>query len=311
MKRRDFLAGAMAMGIMTAGSALGSPDPKPPLETLTEGMAGLGDELEDISEGLVSIFQEKMVNDIYLLRLDGTLEQIDKVPEGKVHLKTYGIDGGFVPPLKTYLTRNQVGYSLRHNDDVILLDAGAKTILKDKEILENADAMLLSHIHLDHIIHIWQIAENMPAGTPIYSPSRISGLNNLKIVGPRSHQKIKSFHIEKSLTMHSIVNYAYKIHVGGKTICYTGDANYTKGLGNFCKDSDLILTECTHNDKNFDLIDSHMSPDEVIKLAYRAQPRLMLMSHFKYVTPEKAEELVKEEFQNVMSAKPGMTIVIE
>lgn len=308
MKRRDLLKVALAASFVSL-SALNSGGENPKeevsaLEVITKGIDSLG-------EGVVSIFQPEITKDIYALTPEGNIRKVEEEPQG-LKLNIYGIDGSFIPPLKTYLkralTRNQIGYAVQNVEDVLILDAGAKLILEDEEVLKKADAILLSHIHPDHILYFWNIQKKIDKNAEIYSPTRVPNAPNLS---KRIPDAIKSFKIEHTKTMHSALNFAYKIKAGKKVICYTGDMNYTDKVAEFCRGSDILLTELTNSNWNLDITQTHMSPREVIKLAKKAKPKLLVLTHFNHVDPDDCEAIVKKEFPNVIAAKPGMTFVIE
>jgi len=42
---------------------------------------------------------------------------------------------------------------------------------------------------------------------------------------------------------------AYRVEVGGKVVCYTGDGEYTDALGELVADADLVVAECYFYDK--------------------------------------------------------------
>lgn len=303
MNRRDFFRyGSLTLCALLGTNANANENPKD-LESLTEG-------LRRLSSSVSSIFQPEATNSIYLLRRNGQLEKLEEKVPGLM-LKIYGIDGSIIPPVKRYfnknrLATNQVGYALEYGNSSLILDCGAKLALDDEEMLKKAKAIMLSHIHPDHIIHFWQIQKK--AGYPMaYSPNILPSATITKEIP----KMIDQFEIKYTKTMHSIKTYAYKFKVDNKVICYTGDANYTNKLAEFCKGSDLLLSELTYDDKKLNFIDSHMGPKEVIRLAKKAKPRLLVLTHFKHLSPEDSERIVKKEFPSTISARPGFSFIIE
>ena len=83
---------------------------------------------------------------------------------------------------------------------------------------------------------------------------------------------------------------AFKIEQKKKTIVYSGDTGYTEELkerlGNFARNADLFILECAIPDKYPP--EAHLNPTHVGKIAEKANPKKLLLTHF-YPPTEKED----------------------
>lgn len=228
-------------------------------------------------------------------------------------IKFYGVRGGFLRPTRQYLTRNLISATIRDGEDILLMDAGSNKILND-ENLGKIRNILLTHTHLDHVLHLGRILKKMEQRPRIYSPQRLPQRiklesRNFDLIKEIPHT-ISSFEVEHLKTKHARLCYAYKISKGGKSVCFTGDTKYFKELAEFCKGTDMLICESTLADSNKlrAYIRGHMRPAGVRKLAKAAQPKLLVLTHFNKLAPNEFLEEVRKGFPDTIYAYEGLEL---
>jgi ribonuclease BN (tRNA processing enzyme) len=78
-------------------------------------------------------------------------------------------------------------------------------------------------------------------------------------------------------TPHTAESLAYRIDVGPRSFCYTGDTGPSAELAAFAVGVDALLVECSLPDGQG--ISMHLTPSQVAELARSARPRRLLITH--------------------------------
>ncbi len=206
--------------------------------------------------------------------------------------------------------RSSSAYWIETENGSILLDCSASAIHRmAQEHLDwaNLDSIWISHFHLDHVGGLAPFL----FGTK-HAPDTQKRKKPLKIFGAKGLQKlIKSFDeageynlfkqpfpveitevepLEKfeilpeteavSLdTPHTDESRAIHIRTRtGKTLVYTADTGFTKTLGAFARNVDLLVMECSFFQNK--PVEKHLELAEAMHLVRYAKPKKAILSHF-------------------------------
>lgn len=234
--------------------------------------------------------------------------------------------------------RNAPGYFLKIGKKNILIDSGSG-ILRQMKIANidytKLDYMIYSHNHPDHISDLMAILQSILVTSKFIGPLRKKQLTLLGTTGfrkiyqdirasqeiPREpyHVNIKilkdinrlnDFKIETIKVYHSDNSFAFKFIYKDKVFVYTGDADYSEKLIKFCKNADLLVTDCSF--PNQKKMKGHMIAGECGLLAQKANVKKLVLSHLypiceKYNIKKQAQ---KKYQRPVIIAKDLMKIKI-
>jgi ribonuclease BN (tRNA processing enzyme) len=220
--------------------------------------------------------------------------------------------GTCVPSLK----RNAPGYYLEADECRILVDCGSGTLLqleKAGRSYKDIDAVFITHRHPDHFADLIPLIHALLA-TPKFKREKA-----LFIIGPKefleyyhktaspifsrlrdfSIQLIEAydkldfscFHIFTTKTIHSKGSIAYRFEYNGKSIVFTGDADYDPGIIGLAQHADLLIADCSfpHSQK----AKGHLSARECGLVAQKAEVKRLLLSHL-YPADTPDSERIKE-----------------
>ena len=202
--------------------------------------------------------------------------------------------------------RSMSGYAVFRPDFFILLDCGSGVIRRALEAglpILHVDAILFSHLHLDHIADLpallWALdgEGRQRADRPLrlFGPpgfgnffARLSDIygkwidrlpmpifihevqNERFALGPWQIAALPMFH--------GIPANGYRLEVDGKILAYTGDTGSCDEITALARRADWLIIECSFPDEQ--AMPTHLTPGEVGKLAATAECRRVLLTHF-------------------------------
>lgn len=202
------------------------------------------------------------------------------------------------------------GYLIEHEDTKILLDCGngvLSNLLKVCEV-EQLDAIILSHLHPDHISDLFVFRYALwPKGKkiPVYAPSSpIEEFERLHYdkayemypIEEHLQMNIGSLSISFSELKHLLQNYGICIEVEGKKFIYTGDTQYDEKVIDFAKDADMLLIECGVLERDLESNTPHLSAKQACKIGKESKAKKLLLTHFhpKYRVDEYIIETINQ-----------------
>jgi ribonuclease BN (tRNA processing enzyme) len=236
--------------------------------------------------------------------------------------------------------RSASGYWLETESGSLLLDCSASAIHRmAQENLDwaNLDAVWISHFHLDHVgglapflFGIRNASEMRERKKPlkIFGAKGLERLvkafdavNEYKLfkqpfpVEIREVEPLENFEILKGFeaialkTPHTDESLAVHLRHNEKTLVYTADTGFTMTLGDFARNADLLLIECSfYKDKS---TEKHLELTEAMHLIRYAEPKRAMLTH---LYPEwDAVDLVAEAGKfslpcEVIEAKDGLRL---
>ena len=193
------------------------------------------------------------------------------------------------------------GYLIEDGTTKIVLDFGNGVLSRLQKFIdiEEIDAIILSHLHSDHMSDIMILRYavdikitrgHMKKGIDVYAPSmpaedfeRMRYKEALNLIPIDDQKKIKIGGLEISFERmeHCCEDYAICITSKGKKFVYSGDTSPNEALVEFAKAADLFLCEAgllERDEKSMRA--THLTAKEAGDIAGRAGVKRLLLTHF-------------------------------
>jgi Metal-dependent hydrolases of the beta-lactamase superfamily III len=198
-------------------------------------------------------------------------------------------------------------YLVEYDDTRILLDAGNGSLanLQKKTGIGTLDAIILSHLHSDHIsdLLVMRYAVQIKKYTPIplYLPATpqetyglLAGDKAFKpqVLADGEMLRIGEATISFKRMTHPVESHAIKITCQDKTLVYSGDTNLNDDLAGFAAGADLLVCDTQFNNKNLFSGAPHLSAAQAAQIAAQAGVKKLLLSH---INPEQDESTLLQE----------------
>lgn len=206
------------------------------------------------------------------------------------------------------------GYLLEtSNGKHLLIDCGSGVMAKLAQYLPayQLEALLLSHLHHDHItdvftlqyaLHLHQLHGQRSEPLPVYAPPepvswweklRFGTTMELRAIDSQSTINIGDVSIEMHRTDHGIPCYAMEITDGTHTILYGADSGTETEWEAMCREPDLFICEATFLESQIPENDvPHLSARQAAEAAERIRAKALLLTH---LYPGNDPEAVKRE----------------
>lgn len=233
----------------------------------------------------------------------------------------------------TFPTDQQLVSVTIHSDRTsLLIDAGSTRIFHQLDLVCQLNAILLTHMHLDHCamapslvlarIKTMRLDYNKQ-DCPIYAPQPIDAVMGMVgltedyyVWSDQLPEMIGDIQVNSSKVDHRGENScAYCFQHGNHRIVMTGDASYSPALAEFVAGADLLICECTDADHNQSHADywGHMTPQNVARLVQESRPRHTVLYHLTDLTHQAAEAAVLSHLEtpyHVTGARDEMEILV-
>ena len=182
-------------------------------------------------------------------------------------------------------------YLLEHQGHVILMDCGSGAVkaLQALGMLHKVEAVLLSHLHFDHISDLLMMQYALSAAqTPlhVYAPAKPENVWQLLSAQPNfvMHEvddamtmNICGFQVKTCRGVHPVPSVAYRVN---GVFTYTGDTNECAPMVEFIKGSRVLLADCGVNEADWTPQKPHLSPERAGRLAAQAGVKCLILTHF-------------------------------
>lgn len=186
------------------------------------------------------------------------------------------------------------GYLLESDsgNTTVLLDCGTGVLarLMQHIKLDRLDAVILSHLHFDHMsdmLPMHYALQFNPRKRPlnVYAPAQPAGVRallsgNSVDVWPMRETTIGEMKISFCPVRHPVETYAVSVECDGARFVYTGDSNTDFALELFCDSADMILADAGLSSADYGEEKPHLSAELCGKLAKDTGAKRLLLTHF-------------------------------
>lgn len=224
------------------------------------------------------------------------------------------------------------GYLLEANGTKVLIDCGNGVLsrLQSYAAIEELDAIILSHLHFDHIADIFPLkyaletkqALGQPIGrkrlvfpaTPAHIASEFAdaGVFDIRTIVEGMELTINDIRFAFTGMTHLIESYAITVEYAGKKLVYSGDTGMNTRLAEVARNADLFLCESTFaSDDDKASNNHHLSAANAGRVAHQAQARQLLLTHLWYEEDEaRYIHYAQQHFARSITAQERKTYVV-
>ncbi len=203
-------------------------------------------------------------------------------------------------------------YLLTHNGKNIVIDMGCGSLTKLLGLIRPSqiDALVLSHLHADHMGDVLTLRYALDASKkmgqrtaplPCYLPAepetesgliRSHGMIDAHTIEDGMRTNICELDVSFSLMPHPVPSYAMRFEADGKAFVFSGDTRETDKLAPFAHGADLLLMEAAFLSRDKAPGAPHVNAVEAGAIALDAQVKRMLVTH---IFPEYNENDILNE----------------
>lgn len=204
-------------------------------------------------------------------------------------------------------------YLLQSDRHGLLLDFGTGALAALPRYVSYAalDAVILSHLHFDHMSDILPMVYALQfhprtAPLPVLAPDAPENLRALidlpaYELRPMRDCKIGPFDLRFMRARHPVETWAVRASCNGKSLVYTGDSNDLPALADFARGADVLLADAGLSSADWHENAPHMSAAGCARLARDAECARLLLTH---LNPRYAPEALEAEAREI---HPGAT----
>ena len=230
------------------------------------------------------------------------------------------------------------GFLVEYDDTALMLDAGQGTIRRLQRVLDPHDltAVIIGHMHADHYLdlvglrYLFAWGEATPEPLPVWIPpggrARIDHLSravserdgffdaafDVVEYEPSEPIQVGSLWVRFIQAQHYVP--AWGVVIGapnGARLAYTGDTGPSEIMEAAAFGVDLLLVEAalrltSHDDPRR----GHLTPEEAIELAIRAEASQALLVHYQPARRDEIAAMCAEVGPWIRPALAGLTVTV-
>ena len=214
------------------------------------------------------------------------------------------------------------GYLLESDsgDTRVLIDCGTGVLnrLMDEGGPAALDAVLISHLHYDHMSDMLPMQYALqfnprPKPLPVYAPDAPEAVYALLKapcfdLWPAKDVTIGEMRVSFTPARHPVPTNAIAVECDGRRFVFTGDSNQDALVELFCEGADLLLADCGLSTADHSFTAPHYSAKMCGELAKNTRAKRLLLTHLnpKY-DPEALLAEAREAFPAAELAELGET----
>jgi ribonuclease BN (tRNA processing enzyme) len=218
------------------------------------------------------------------------------------------------------------GYLFRSATTTLWVDAGSGSFANLQRHIHpsEVDAILLSHLHLDHCTDFFSYTYWKRFGpgktTPpmdVYAPgvapellghlaggdATFEGHVNFKELSAALIQEIGDFELRFCRTRHPVETYAIRALTNAQTVVYTADTGPSRPVTDFAWGANLLIAEASNQHASRETAELHMSALEAGQMAAQAQVTQLVLTHIvPGLDPRLSIEQARREYRGEIHA---------
>jgi len=199
------------------------------------------------------------------------------------------------------------GFLLRSGESNVWLDAGTGTFanLQRHTNFFDLDAVVLSHLHLDHILDLYPFYYALryskeskgPRGMKVYAPAGarerleplassggihhagFEGFLDFHSIASGDKLNIGDFAFTFQQSIHPVETLGMRIEAGGKTLAYTADTGPSPELTKLAAGADVLIAEASMQEQQDNMTEVHMTAEQAGELAAQARVGWLVLTH--------------------------------
>lgn len=220
-------------------------------------------------------------------------------------------------------------YLLEHDDHRILLDLGNGALgsLQKYTDIQRIDAVLISHLHVDHFVDLcsYHVARKYRPGAssgpvPVYgptltgdrvtaangsaNPSDLSGELDFRLL--ENEFQLGPFTVKTTRMVHPVESYAIRVEADGRSLTYSGDTGVTPTLAAAAENTNLALFEASFLSTRENPLGLHLTAAQAGELARAADAERLIVTHLvPWNNRQQTLEEAAASFGDAELAAPG------
>lgn len=216
------------------------------------------------------------------------------------------------------------GYLFRSPTTNLWVDCGPGSFANLQRHVKPSEvtAILLTHLHLDHVTDLYAFLYAIrygpeggePRGLPVLAPPgaaeflgrlaspdgdpTFGGYLAFQDIGEGIIADVGDMELRFCRTRHPVETYAVRITTNSQAVAYTADSGPSPAVTNFVWGANLLIAEASFQASSRELADLHMTATEAGAMATQACVSQLLLTHLvPGLDPDRSLEQARREFR--------------